>query len=108
MAMPIHIHPTKNARRINRNSAAGRKSWTSPMSFIARVTHSSPPVPATIMIRNKMASRTSDFNRGGARMSVAHDEHAETNDGHAKPAQRRNGFPQQQVAQQRHHRVGKR
>src|SRR5450755_402560 len=108
MAMPIHIHPTKNARRINRSSAAGRKSWTSPMSFMARVTHNSPPVPATMIIRNKRASRTSDFDRCGARMRLADDEDAKTDDDHAEPTQWRDDFAEEQVAEQRHHRVGKR
>ena len=41
---------------MTRAMAAGRKSFTSPTAFMARETHSSPPVPATTMSRKRITS----------------------------------------------------
>ena len=51
MPTPNHIHFTRKARPMTRTMAAGRKSWTSPTCFMARETHSSPPVPATTIMK---------------------------------------------------------
>src|ERR1700730_6882181 len=98
MAMPIHIHATVRAFKINRTSATGRKSVTSPICFMARVTQSSPPVPATTITHSKRNSRTSAVERGGSGWSVPHDQYAKTNHGDPEPTQRRYHFTEQEIA----------
>src|ERR1700730_15068627 len=107
MARPTHIQPTAKAFRINRINADGRKSVTSPICFMARVTQSSPPVPATTMTQSKRNSRTLGFDRSGAGRSVSHDEYSQANHGDAQPTQRRDHFTEQEVAEQRDHGIGK-
>src|ERR1700733_11246425 len=91
---PAHIHPTRRARPITRAMAAGRKSFTSPTAFIARETHSSPPVPATTMTRNRMTSSKlaplhccrAVLKASG--VALPDDQHTQADDSDAQPAQR--------------------
>src|ERR1700681_2222485 len=100
MAMPIHIQPTVKALKINRANAAGRKSVTSPICFMARVTQSSPPVPATTITQSKRSSRKSDLDRGGrAGRSVSHDKYAQANHADSDPTQWRNHLAEQEIAE---------
>jgi hypothetical protein len=43
---PAHIHGTRRTRGIKPSKANGRKSFTSPTTFMPRAMHNSPPVPA--------------------------------------------------------------
>src|SRR5690348_16355002 len=54
---PSHIHGSFMARKITLANENGRKSFTSPTRFMARVTHSSPPVPAHTTKNKSIASR---------------------------------------------------
>jgi len=99
MAMPIHIHATVRAFKINRTNAEGRKSVTSPICFMARVTQSSPPVPATTMTQSKRNSRTSDFDRGGSGWSVPHDQYTKANYANTEPTEWRYHFTEQEIAE---------
>src|SRR3984885_10393648 len=100
---PAHIHPTRRARPITRAMAAGRKSFTSPTAFIARETHSSPPVPATTMTRKRMTSsklaplhscraafKACRAALKAARVALPDDQHTQADDSDTQPAQRRN------------------
>src|SRR6267378_6189139 len=68
------------------------------MTFIARVTQSSPPVPATITRNKKKNSRTVRPLRG-AWWSAADHKYADANHSDAGPTQWRNNFLQEEVTQ---------
>src|SRR5580700_7087731 len=113
MLIPAHNHPTRMARRRTRAIARGRKSFTSPTTFMARETHNSPPVPATTMREKRIASSNLALlqawgwaHRVGlraARAGLPNDEHAQADDGYAQPAQRRNRLTQHEISQQCHY-----
>src|SRR5271163_2142321 len=90
---PAHIQPTRRARPITRAMATGRKSFTSPTAFIARETHSSPPVPATTMSRNRTTSSTlapAHARRAAlkaARVALPDYQHTQADDRDTQPAQ---------------------
>src|SRR5580704_9936480 len=81
------------------------KSWTSPMLFMARLTHNSPAVPATIMKKKSTASRTI-WTSSRAGRGAADNKNANTNHRYAKPTQWRNHFTKKQITQDRDREVG--
>src|ERR1700675_2510739 len=106
MPIPAHNQPTRMARKIKRAIARGRKSFTSPTTFMARETQSSPPVPATTIRKKRIASSKLALLRAAlraARVGLPHNEDAQADDGYPQPAQRRNRFAQHEISQQRHH-----
>src|SRR5277367_2134502 len=111
MATPIHIQGTRKARKMTLAIWAGRKLGASPTVFIARDTHSSPPVPATTIRVNRMKSRTLVSLRnvlGRPWVCSADHEDPETDHRNARPAHRRDVFPEHEGTEQRHHPVSQR
>src|SRR5712692_11299029 len=80
-ATPIQSHFTCSARRTKDAIARGRKSCTSPTSFIACVRQISPPVPViTTNIRMGAARMSARLRRfGGAVRSAIDQENAQKN-----------------------------
>src|ERR1700731_1539300 len=118
MLIPAHSHPTRMARRRTRAIARGRKSLTSPTTFMARETHNSPPVPATtirakriasnnlaVLQANRFSLRAARAVLGASRTGLPNDEHAQADDGNAEPAQWRDRLAQHEVTQQRDHAI---
>src|SRR5580704_13227247 len=106
MPIPAHNHPTRMARKIKRAIESGRKSFTSPTTFMARETQSSPPVPATTIREKSSASsklallQTHWRVLRAARAGLPHDEDAQANDAYPQPTQRRNRLAQHEISQQ--------
>src|ERR1035441_2547998 len=98
---PIQSQPTRSARKMKAAIARGRKSCTSPSSFIACVRQISPPVPVTTtkirMEAVRMSGRRSrDGPRlGRARRRAVDQENAEEDQKDASPARGRNLFVQE-------------
>src|SRR5215469_5960100 len=75
------------------------------MLFIARLTHNSPPVPATTM--KKKRTTWSILNRSRrSRRGSADDQYSQADHGDACPAQERDDFAQDQITQNRDGCVG--
>src|SRR5579863_4172008 len=80
---PNHSQPTRSARSTNEAIARGRKSWTSPSSFIACVRQISPRVPVTTTKIRMLAVRISvRRSRSGGAMLGAIDQNDAENDEH--------------------------
>src|ERR1700720_1943805 len=94
----------------NEAIARGRKSCTSPSSFMACVRHISPPVPVTTtkmrMAAVRMSVRSFLARRAVRRPVNQHDP--ENNQYDSDPARRGNLFAQKNVRQQRDQRVSNR
>src|SRR5271170_1496106 len=90
----------RNARIGTPSRVRGLNSFTSPIIFIARVTHISPTVPTTTMKKTRITSISIDRLRG-ARRRVTDNQHAEANDRDARPPQGRYGLTQDKSAEQR-------
>src|ERR1035437_11136127 len=101
--MAIHSQLTRIARKTNATIARGRKSFTSPSSFIACVRQISPPVPVTTtkirMEAVRMSGRRSrdGSRRGRTRRRAVDQENAEENQNDAGRARARDVFVQEQV-----------
>src|SRR5580704_12018431 len=107
---PIQSQPTRSARKTNDRIALGRKSCTSPSSFIACVRQISPPVPVTTTKMRMDAVRMSVWSSlwSGAMRRAVDQDNAENNQNDPNPARRGNLFVQKQVCEQRDKRVSNR
>ena len=78
------------------NVAIGLSRLGAPTAFIARETHSSPPVPATTMTRKRMTSSKLTLLHScraalkAARVALPDDQDTQADDSDPQPAQRRN------------------
>src|SRR5271166_1427688 len=97
-ATPIHIHFRHKARPNTLTSAAGRKSWTSPISFMARETQSSPATCDHDQRKEEHFQHL--WILRGAWIGAPNDEDAKANDSNTGPANRRNDLAKQQSGQQ--------
>src|SRR5437016_6212344 len=90
--------------------ARGRKSCTSPSSFIACVRQISPPVPVTTTKIRMRAVRMSAHLRGfcGAVRRAIDQEDAEENQDYSDPAGDRNMFTEKKITEERNQAVGNR
>jgi hypothetical protein len=104
---PIHIQGRRMERRTKLKIDPGLKSWISPMLFMARLTHNSPPVPATIMKKNRATSRSKMVNSRGVGMSAADDKDAKANYQDTQPSQGGDHLAQNEVTQDGDRGVGK-
>src|SRR5882757_2255560 len=104
---PSQSHLTRSARMTKDTIARGRKSCTSPSSFIASVRQISPPVPVTTtkmrMGAVRMSARLYGFS--GAVRRAVDQKNAQKNQKNSGPARGRNVFAQEQKSEQRHQRV---
>src|SRR6266404_4901186 len=105
--MPTHIHGKRNDSRTNVKMELGLNSWTSPTPFMARLTDSSPAVPATTMKKKRTASRTSRYSCC-AGWGPAYEENTETNYRDTKPAQWRNYLAEKKITQNGDGEIGQR
>src|SRR6266567_6689451 len=105
---PIQSQPTRSARRTNARIALGRKSWTSPSSFIACVRQISPPVPVTTTKMSMDAVRMSvgSLLRSRTMRRAVDQDDAENDQNNSNPPGRGNLFVQKQVPEQRDKRIG--
>src|ERR1700730_11642389 len=90
--------------------ARGRKSLTSPSSFMACVRQISPPVPVTTTKIRMEAVRMSGglYRLSGTVRSSVDQQNAQENKNDAEGARRRNMFAKKQISEQRHQRIGNR
>src|SRR6266481_2550771 len=106
-AIPNHIHGSRKDCRTNLRIDLGRKSWTSPTLFMARLTHNSPAVPDTT-IKNRSEISSTVKRSCCAGRGTTHEENTETNHGDSKPAQGGNDFSEKKVTKDGNGEVGQR